>query len=118
MTDFQTFYGKKKIVKEVFEPNSSETEPGQEVSIHAVYERCLRGEMVPNNGTSYYEEEIGVLEHPDADLADVTILTDLLAANAEKAKSETSASTSADSHESSATGPSEVTDAGSLPTDS
>ena len=32
---------------EVFEPETSETEPGQAVDIKSVYLRCLRGEISP-----------------------------------------------------------------------
>ena len=118
MTDFQTFYGKKKVCSERFEPGTSETEPGQEVSIHTVYERCLRGEMVPNSGTAFYEKEIGVLEHPDSDLADVATLTDILTANAQSGKPDTSASTSVDPSISKASGPSEEEGAATSATDS
>lgn len=38
---------------EVFEPETSETEPGQAVDIKSVYLRCLRGELAPFHSGSF-----------------------------------------------------------------
>lgn len=63
---------------EWFEPGSSETEEGQSVSVKSIYERCLRGEIVPAGKEFYYEKEVGIMEHPDSDIADVTAVEDYL----------------------------------------
>jgi hypothetical protein len=76
---FQTNYDVEPVRGEWYEPGTSETEEGQEVSIKSVYERCLRGEMVPEGRNFYYEDEVGILEHPDSDIADLTVISDYLA---------------------------------------
>ena len=38
---------------EVYEPDTSETEPGQAVNIESVYRRCMRGEIVPTRDGCY-----------------------------------------------------------------
>lgn len=85
---FKTMFSKIEVRPEYYEPGTSETEEGQEVSIHSVYERCLRGEMVPNVSGGVYEKQIGFLEHPDSDLADITEAADYLASTVSSDKTE------------------------------
>lgn len=97
-TKFQSTYGEKKVTGEWYEPDTSETEPGQEVSIQAVYQRCLRGELIPDNPSVFYEDKVGIMEHEDSDLADLTVISDYLASKVktgnEEAKSKDGAASS------------------------
>lgn len=97
---FQTNYALEKAVGEWFEPDTSETEEGQAQSVKAVYERCLRGEMVPQGKDFYYEEEVGIMEHPDSDLADITTISDYRHEQALKQKAEASGKLEAEQSES------------------
>ena len=81
---------------EVFEPDTSETEPGQAVNIRSVYERCMRGELPPVGSSGSFvvkpgmtvEEAFGTLDPTQSegfDLADATAISNHLN---EKLKSE------------------------------
>ena len=73
---------------EYFEPDTSETEPGQAIDIKAIYDRCVRGDVLPpiappeaydvKPGMSLDEAFSTVLPN-DLDLTDVDIAQQILA---------------------------------------
>lgn len=64
---------------EVYEPNTSLTEPGQDVNIRVLAERCERGELVPLRSGYFVPDQYETLDEAldaavsnDLDLADYT----------------------------------------------
>lgn len=96
---------------EWFEPDTSETEPGQAINIRAVYERCMRGELAPVRSGSYDikkpvsdDEAFATLdptESEDFDLADATAIADELKDKLERAKDLSTTQQGADNSKSS-----------------
>lgn len=99
---------------EVFEPETSETEPGQAVDIKSVYLRCLRGEITPVRPGGFdikpgmtVDEAFDTLDPTQSegfDLADATVISNhlnekLVSEELSPGKTEAASSIASDSRE-------------------